>query len=64
MVHVGASTETKIAHHKSTMENLLLYREKNEVAGMGEKKKIGTALSTGRKEVQAKKENARATERK
>lgn len=35
MVHVGASTEPKIAHHKSTMENPLLYREKNEVAGMG-----------------------------
>lgn len=62
MVHVGASTEPKIAHHKSTMENPLLYREKNEVAGTG--KKIGTDLSTGRKEVQAKKENARATERK
>lgn len=37
MVHVGASTEPKIAHHKSTMENPLLYREKNEVAGTGKK---------------------------
>lgn len=29
----------EIAPHKSTMENPLLYREKNEVAGMGRKKK-------------------------
>lgn len=28
----------KIARHKFTMENPLLYREKNEVAGMGRKK--------------------------
>lgn len=59
MVHVGASREPKIALHKSTMENPLLYREKNEVAGMGrrkkKKKKIGTALSSGRKEAQSKK---------
>lgn len=59
MVHVGASREPKIALHKSTMENPLLYREKNEVAGMGRRKKkkikIGTALSSGRKEAQSKK---------
>lgn len=57
MVHVGASREPKIALHKSTMENPLLYREKNEVAGMGrrKKKKIGMALSSGRKEAQSKK---------
>lgn len=58
MVHIGASTEPKIAHHKSTMENPLLYREKNEVAGMTERK-IGTALSTGRKEVQSKKRESK-----
>lgn len=30
----------KIAPHKSTMENPLLYSEKNELAGMGWKKNI------------------------
>lgn len=29
--HVGARTETKITHHKSSVENLLLHREKNGV---------------------------------
>lgn len=57
MVHIGASTEPKIAHHKSTMENPLLYREKNEVAGIEEK--IGMALSTRRKEVQSKKRESK-----
>lgn len=42
------------------MENPLLYREKNEVAGMG--KKIGADHSTGWKEMQSKKGNGRATE--
>lgn len=39
----------KIAQHKSTMENPLLYREKNEAAGMGGG--IGAHLSARRKEV-------------
>lgn len=52
-MHVGASTEPEIAHHKSTMENPLLYREKNEVAGMG--KKLVRILALGRKEVPSKK---------
>lgn len=43
-MHGGASTEPKIARHKSTMENPPLYREKNEVAGTG---KIGADHSTG-----------------
>lgn len=67
MVHVGASREPKIALHKSTMENPLLYREKNEVAGMGrrkKKKKLVWLLVLGGKRRSRRKENARATERK
>lgn len=69
MVHVGASREPKIALHKSTMENPLLYREKNEVAGMGrrkkkKKKKLVRLLVLGGKRRSRRKENARATERK
>lgn len=33
-MHAGASAQTEIACHKSAVENLPLYREKNEVAGM------------------------------
>lgn len=55
MVHVGASTETKIAHHKSTMENLLLYREKNEVAGMRGGKKLVRILALGGKRCRQRK---------
>lgn len=66
MVHVGASREPKIALHKSTMENPLLYREKNEVAGMGrrKKKKLVWLLVLGGKRRSRRKENARATEQK
>lgn len=41
MEHVGARTETKIALHKSTVEDLLLYREKNV------RREIGMELNTG-----------------
>lgn len=44
------------------MENRLLYREKNEVAGMGEK--LVRILALGGKKCRQRKQNARATERK
>lgn len=41
MEHVGARTETKIGLHKSSVENLLLYREKNV------RRETGMELNTG-----------------
>lgn len=60
-MHIGAGTEPKIANHKSTMENPLLYREKNEVAGMKGKKLVWLLVLEG-KRCSRRKENARATE--
>lgn len=60
-MHAGASAQTEIARRKSAMENLPLYREKNEVAGM---EVVVGVLNTEAGEVQEEGENARASERK